>query len=256
MSRRLAALAATTLLLALAGSTSATASTYCGYDPGGYGTCAGPYQALSKNAAIAQTASWATCAGARTSGGSFYGQYFCASDYSCHTYGGGNLTGLAHNHEGFGQTIYGATNGNADPLSCPRGGPLSKRVGRVSVFRRGLAAARLGARDPVVRTFAHRDQRCLTVTDGTVGHGVTCADAAEVREHGLVGVLREAADGAVPGDGVVFALPPEDATRATIRQADGSATTASVSDGLVTAAVSDARATIAWDGDAGRRALP
>jgi hypothetical protein len=89
--------------------TQAHASVYCGFALGSYGTCAGPYGALSKNAAIAQRSTWTTCAGAQTSTGAFYGQYFCASQWSCHTYGGGNLTPLAHNHEAFGQTVYGDT---------------------------------------------------------------------------------------------------------------------------------------------------
>lgn len=233
---------------------SASASFYCNFDPGSYGTCIGPYQALSKNAAIAQQVSWTTCAGAQTSAGVFYGQYFCASNYSCHTYGGGGLRGLAHNHEAFGQVIGGSTNGDVQNLPCPRGGP----VGLVAMVQ--TSPATVESRSPSsisqppqtarLASFDSQGQQCLSVTDGTDGVGITCATSGTVRAHGLVGVMRAGADGSgmeVPGTSTLYALAPSNAKRATLRRSNGTTRAVDVTNGFLAAEIADDETMLQWD---------
>lgn len=228
----------------------ASASNYCNYDVGSYGTCVGPYEALSKNAAFAQTATWTTCAGAQTSAGTFYGQYFCASNWSCHTYGGGGLRGLAHNHEAFGQIVYGSTNGSVGPFACPRGGT----VGQVVAVPTPAAVEARSPRSPVPTTrltsFDAQGNRCLSVTDGSVGAGITCAAPADVQAHGLVGVMRAGAGGSgaeVADTSTLYALAPVNADRATLRRGDGTTRAVKVTSGFLAVAVDDDEATLQWD---------
>lgn len=189
------------MVLSLSIASTANASNYCGVPLGDHGSCQGPYQALTKNAAWAQNASWKTCAGAKTSTGAFYGQYFCASDYSCHTYGGGNLYAMAHNHESFGQTVYGFTNENVN-VTCPRGGPVS-------------LAATLGT--GTLRSYASGDLTCLEVSDGFVGNGITCAATTRVNKFGLAGALVPAdSTGTETGTGTLYALAPKGAVSAAV----------------------------------------
>lgn len=215
--------------------TGASAGYYCyPFEAGDHGTCAGPYQALSSNSVIAQTSTWATCAGAQTSSGAFYGQYFCANDYSCHAYGGGNLTPLAHNHESFGQEIWGGTNSDFGQ-PCPHGGPVS------------LTAGDGGTADAA---FDSGDYRCLRVADGSTGFGVACTSKAEAARGALVGTLRPGADGngaELDGPITVVALAPAGAQYATLQQRDASARRVAVTDGLVRTVVDDDSATLRWD---------
>jgi len=228
----------------------AGASSYCNYDVGSYGTCVGPYEAMSKNAAFAQTASWTTCAGAQTSAGEFYGQYFCASNWSCHTYGGGGLRGLAHNHEAFGQIVYGSTNGSVNAFACPRGGSVGDVVTvptAAAVEARSLAPLVSTAR---LASFDAQGNRCLSVTDGTAGAGITCATPADVQAQGLLGVMRAGADGTgaeVPGTSTLYALAPVNADRATLRRGDGTTRAVQVTSGFLAIGVADDEMTLQWD---------
>ncbi|HET6506930.1 MAG TPA: hypothetical protein VFG42_09085 [Baekduia sp.] len=238
-------------LALLFGAQTAGAVQYCDpYAAGSYGTCYGPYAALSVNAVVAQTSSWTTCAGAQGSGGAFYGQYFCASDFSCHTYGGGSLTPLAHNHEGFGQTIYGFTNGSWAG-SCPRGGPVSRAAGSASATDAVTGAP--------LRSYASGSKTCLSVPDGTVGEGITCVPKAVAAQRGVMGVLVDGADktGAeLTSNKRLFALAPVGATSATISGASGTKVRVPVKAGFVQVALQGGEEALNWDITPAVLALP
>jgi hypothetical protein len=222
----LAALIAVAAVM-LAGASSAVAQNYCGFDPGSFGSCTGAYQALTKNSTVAQTSSWTVCSGALDSSNNFYGQYFCASDWSCHTYGGGNLTPISHNHEGFGQTIYGQTGAEAI-FTCPRGGPVSRAASADS---------------------AGSGSQCLTVRDGPAGDGITCADQDAVAARGLAGVLVAAtATGAeLPATATLYAIAPDGARYATLNRSDGASSRLAVTGGRIEAALHGDETTLQWD---------
>lgn len=238
----------------------AAAAPYCGYALGEYGTCLGPYGALSKNAAIAQKSTWATCAGAQTSAGVFYGQYFCASNWSCHTYGGGNLTPLAHSHEAFGQTVYGVTNGDVGSLACPRGGPLSIHSTARTTPEAAVSLSATGSASGVrVGSFRADGKRCLSVADGAAGEGVTCAQSATAEAQDLVGVMRAGADvtGAeIPGSAALYALPPANATTAIVRRTDGPLRRLSVKNGVLVVPLAGDETTIQWDTPTAQLPIP
>jgi hypothetical protein len=230
----------------MAGASTASAGFYCNpYAAGGFGTCAGPFQSLSSNVVIAQFTSYTTCAGAADSLGNFYGQYFCASNYSCHTYGGEGLYPYAHNHESVAQSLAASTNGSVT-LTCPHGGPTSR-----------AAAADLAGTG--VTSYVADGQRCLQVQDGTAGYGITCADRAVTDRQGLVGVLKPGADKTgdeLPDAGTLYALAPSGATSATLVSSNGRTSRVAVDDGVVRAALSGAERTVKWDTSATPVAVP
>ncbi|HWT92543.1 MAG TPA: hypothetical protein VN238_06075 [Solirubrobacteraceae bacterium] len=239
-------------VLAFAAVPGADAATYCGTLQGPYGTCQGSYESLNANVAVAGSSTFAACAGARATNGVFYGQYFCASNYACHTYGGGTLAPMAHSHENFSQFVFGRTNGNTAGLDCPRGGPVSARsVASKTAFRRAAGS--------IVRTFRVEGQLCLNVADGATGFGVTCRDADDARDDGLVPVLRPARRVTGEADtesGVLVASPPADTNRATLRNADGESRPVSARDGVIVTTPAAGDSTLRWEGDASRQSLP
>lgn len=231
----------------------ANASAYCNnWEAGGYETCAGSYGDLYQNAVVAmESDTWATCAGAQTSSGSFYGHYFCASSWSCHDYGGGGLTPLAHNHEGFGQRITGYPN-ESWIGGCPRGGIVSLTSSAGALSRSDVATQ-------PASTYNAGSLRCIRVPDGRVGDGVTCADAATVEKRGLVGALVGGADKTgdeLPGDQALVALAPAGASSATLKRDDGTATRLSVKGGLVQASLDGDETALVWDTPAAAVRLP
>jgi len=99
-------------------------------------------------------------------------------------------------------------------------------------------------------SFDAQGKRCLSVPDGTDGEGITCAAAAAVQARGLVGVMRAGADGSgaeVPGTSTLYALPPANAKRATLRRNDGTTRAVDVTNGFVAVRVADDEATLKWD---------
>jgi hypothetical protein len=103
---------------------------------------------------------------------------------------------------------------------------------------------------PQVASFDSEGKRCLSVADGTVGAGITCAAPAAVQAQGLVGVMRAGADGSgaeVPGTSTLYALAPANAKRAVLRRSDGTTRAVDVTNGFVAVRVADDEAVLQWD---------
>jgi hypothetical protein len=98
-------------------------------------------------------------------------------------------------------------------------------------------------------SYDAQGKRCLSVTDGTNGAGITCAAPAAVQAEGLVGVLRAGADGGeeVAGTSTLYALAPANAKRATLRRSDGTTRAVDVTNGFVAVRVADDETTLQWD---------
>jgi hypothetical protein len=214
---------------------SAHAVLYCSGNIAGGGHCDGPYSALVQSLA-GGTGTNAVCAGAIDSTGSFYGQYWCASSYACHTYAGSvTLAPRMHNHETFTQGMSGYYyTTSADP-SCPRGGPLSLAA---SAGTRARVRAR-------VASGQSPGQRCLQVPDGG-GYGITCAPAATVDAGELVGTL-EPGDGASGTTRTLYAAVPSAVTSVTVVSSSGARRAVTPAAGVLKATIPrDGTSSIVW----------
>jgi hypothetical protein len=210
------------------------------------------------------------CAGAKTSGGSFYGSKICASNYACHEYGGSNaLYALAYNWEPISRNVIGRlyTNGSqTGGPPCPRGSYYSQyKAGTTETHSK--AAARQRKLVPALRTSRSRprfasgapegataygqpaqDQVCLTAPDPTGdGSGYTCQKTSRTADGNLwllIAPQETVADDAA----TLIAAAPNGATSAVISDTDGEVEQVPLRDGLVVADVDGDVDRVTWQG--------
>lgn len=221
---------------------------FCDANIGGGGSCTAPYfELLTAVSAVAGSSSYSTCAGA-TDGSGVYGNYICANDYSCHTYGGGvGLKGIAHNHESFTQHVYGTQwSSPSQPGSgtCPRGS--YSLMAKAGASAPSLLHAPATA-DPPAQVFEPGDGRvCLSVKD-VVGQGITCTSSERAASGQLALTLEPGDPPGSTGPILLVAYAPAGATTAVITDADGTRYAIEVQDGLAKAAVAAAAVSMTWE---------
>jgi len=146
---------------------------------------------------------------------------------------------MAHNHESFGQSVEGQTNGTV-LVACPRGGPVSLAM--------RLSSQRLAG----PRSYTSGDRTCLEVPDGIFGSGITCTATRTAAKAGLAGVLVPAdSTGSETGTETLYAVAPNGAISGTV-----GGRTATVVDGLLQVTLPSNASALTWSPSGSTMAVP